>query len=213
MFTFWSSYYEFADGTDPHGSKATLFIDVGTSPVYREIRMKRTWVTVTARVIDATTGTAIKGAWIPDYVRSDAEGRVRITMRAGTKDDVRIIAEGYITQEDTITTTDADTEHIVRLTPIGKTDLQKRAVKITIGGVKGSVNWPVPKAKVTIGRQSLVTDAYGVVKLELAPGFHSYTVSANGFKDEKGKFEVSQANSKELQSKEISQSISIFSQN
>jgi hypothetical protein len=132
-------------------------------------------------------------------------------MRAETKNDIRAIADGYITQEDTITVKDADTEHIVRLTPIGKAGLEKRLVKITIGGVKGSVNWPVAKAKVTIGGQSLIADDYGVVKLQLSPGLQPYTVNANGFKEAKGKLEIYQANSKELQSKEMSLGISVYS--
>jgi hypothetical protein len=65
------------------------------------------------------------------------------------------------------------------------------ATKLVTFSVSGTAGARLNKAQIVIGEQSLITDATGVVSIELAAGTYSYTVIAAGYSNVTGSITVS----------------------
>lgn len=174
--------------------------DLELLPVKRYIRLERSWVRLVITVLDAKTGKPVKDARLGN-LRADAEGRLEHSVTPNTNYPVTITAHGYATFKHSFTIPDRDTDRTVQLTPIAAADVEQVVVGVTVRDrTGGAQTTPIPNAKVEIGRRSLTTDADGFVNFSLLPGTHSYTVTAQGFIETTGQFDVYQSKEQEFQS-------------
>jgi uncharacterized membrane protein len=122
-------------------------------------------------------------------------------MRENTKKNIRISALGYEKADVTITTGTARKLEAgaSRLTPLDPAQLELTKVVMGITIVDAHGHWNVPKAKVTLGSLSGVTDVDGFVNFHILPGRYKDTVIADGYLKATGELDVPESQQQEFQ--------------
>lgn len=150
--------------------------------------------TVSFTVTDQGTGQpvqgaviAIEGVEVEEPLVTDENGVATIGLPNGDY-SFTVTAEGYEAYEGTFTVAGEDLSVDVALTPVAAAP-ETYAVTFTVTDQEGQ---PVQGAATAIEgvEGTLVTDENGQASVDLEPGTYNFTVTAEGYQDYQGSFEV-----------------------
>lgn len=191
-----------------HKEEGPLLVPVSKTQEFEEIKVRPTgalgeelkdWelkdgkAPLVVEVLDAQRGRPIAGATVrfedgyADVTGTD--GRLRLNVKAPNSFKIDVSAPGYQNGHDSFTMEERRGKmQTVRLAPIDASKIGKVSLRVTVSDVTDKSM--VAGARVTVGRIPGVTGADGVVSLEVLPGIHDFSITAKGYVNEKGRWDV-----------------------